>query len=122
MAEKTFYGLDGKFTDPAVADDFETAERIDKLWVGNLGVYYREGFKTRCIRYSEMDRAFIRIQAVRGRMCCGQANFEYSRKVFVCGGKEYADVMSEDNKAMDLALEAIAAKAPGVKIGFVKEA
>ena len=122
MAEKTFYGLDGKFTDPAVADDFETAERIDKLWVGNLGVYYREGFKTRCIRYSEMDRAFIRIQAVRGRMCCGQANFEYSRMVFVCGGKEYADVMSEDNKAMDRALEAIAAKAPGVKIGFVKEA
>ena len=42
--------------------------------------------------------------------------------VFVCGGKEYADVMTEDNKAMDRALEAIAGKAPNVKIGFVKEA
>ena len=121
MAEKTFYGLDGKFSDPAVAEDFETAERIDKLWVGSLGVYYRDGFRTRCIRYDQMERAFIRIQAVRGRMCCGQANFEYSRMVFVCGGKEYADVMTEDNKAMDRALEAIAAKAPNVKIGFVKE-
>lgn len=122
MAEKVFAGLEGKLSGPEYDRDFESAERIDKLWVGSLGVYYKDGFKTRCIRYSEMERAFIRIQGVKSRMCCGQANFEYSRMVFVCGGKEYADVMTEDNKAMDRALEVIAKKAPELQIGFVKEA
>ena len=52
-------------------------------------------------------------------MCCGQANFNYFRVVFVHGGKEVADYMSEKEKEMDDALAASAAH--GVPTGFVKE-
>lgn len=51
-------------------------------------------------------------------MCCGQANFNYFRLVFVKDGKEFADVMSENEKAMDDALAEIAAH--GVAVGYVK--
>ena len=119
MAEKRFTGTDGIIETPEVSKDYDSAAVFEKLRVGDLGVYFRDGLRTRFIAYDRMDRAFIRIQETRGRMCCGQANFQYYRVVFVVDGKEYANYMSEKEKLMDYALEAIADH--GVATGFVRE-
>ena len=79
MAEKKFAGVKGTVENEAVSADFEAAQSFDKIYVGRLGVYYRDGFKTRYIAFEEMERAFLRVQEVRGRMCCGQAFFAYFR-------------------------------------------
>lgn len=118
MAEKKFAGVNGAVETAETGADFESAKVFDKLRVGELGVYFRDGLKTRYIPYDYIDRAFIRVQETRGRMCCGQANWYYYRIVFVHGGKEFADYMSEKEKDMDDALAAIAAH--GVTTGFVK--
>ncbi len=117
MAERRFIGPDGPVEGPELEADYAGAQVFDKLKVGRLGVYYRDGFKTRFFAYDKLERAFIRVQEVRGRLCCGQAHFAYFRMVLVCGGKEYQDVMSEDEKLMDEALAAIAANAPELPIG-----
>ena len=104
---------------PEANADYENAEVYDKLRVGGLGVYFRDGLKTRFIPYEYMERAFIRIQATSARMCCGQANFDYYRLVFVHDGKEFANYMSEKEKEMDGALARIAAH--GVTTGFIKD-
>ena len=88
--------------------------------VGARGVYYRDGLRIRHLAYDEMERAFIRVQEVRGRMCCGQATFAYFRPVFLVGGKEYAEYMSEDEKAMDAALAKLHELAPEVPVGVEK--
>ena len=62
--------------------------------------------------YTLLERVFIRIQEVNGRMCCGNTVFAYYRLVFVVNGKEIADTISEDEKAMDDALALIKANAP----------
>lgn len=121
MADKKFTGINGVVDNAEVNADFESAVVFDKVRVGKLGVYYRDMLKTRFMDYSLLERVFIRIQAVNGRMCCGTANFEYYRLVFVVNGKEIGDVISENEKAMDDALALIAKNAPNVKIGFVKE-
>ena len=118
MAEKKFAGVNGAVETPEVNADYESAKVFDKLRVGELGVFFRDGLKTRFIPYDYMDRAVIRVQETRGRMCCGQANWYYYRIVFVHGNKEFADYMSEKEKDMDDALAAIAAH--GVTTGFVK--
>ena len=118
MAEKKFAGVNGAVETPEVNADYESAKVFDKLRVGELGVFFRDGLKTRFIPYDYMARAFIRVQETRGRMCCGQANWYYYRIVFVHGNKEFADYMSEKEKDMDDALAAIAAY--GVTTGFVK--
>lgn len=122
MAEKRFFGpVEG--LDPAALDaDRDSAAVFDKLRVGRLAVYYRDGFRVKAIPYSRMERAFIRVQQVRGRMCCGETAFFYYRMVFLVDGKEFAEYMSEDEKAMDAALAAIHEAAPEVPVGFVKEA
>jgi len=112
MAEKKFAGINGTVERPQVTADYEAAQVFDKVRVGKLGVYFRDGFKTRFMDYSLLERVFIRIQEVNGRMCCGNTIFAYYRLVFVVNGKETADVISENEKAMDDALAAIKANAP----------
>ena len=66
-----------------------------------LGVFFRVGFRTRFFGYDDFERAFIRVQEVNGRMCCGKAVFSYCRMVLVRDGKEIANYMSENESAMD---------------------
>ena len=120
MAEKKFYGVNGALSSPELSADCEKAESFDKVRVGRLGVYFRDGFRTRFLAYGDFERVFIRIHEVNGKLCCGKAVFHYFRMIFVRGGKEYADVMSEDEAAMDAALARIAELSPETQIGFVK--
>ena len=120
MAEKRFSGMNGPVESAEVAEDYEGAAVFDKLRVGDLGVYFRDGFKTRFLPFDYIHRAFIRVQEVNGKLCCGKAVFSYFRMVFVHDGKEVIDVISENEKAMDDALARIAEK--GVPTGVVAPA
>ena len=117
MAEKKFSTMNGTAETPELNADYENAGAFDRLRVGNLGVYFRDGFKTRFIPYEYIDRAFIRIQQTHARMCCGHTNFDYYRLVFVHDGKEFIDYLSENEKAMDDALSEIASH--GVATGYL---
>ena len=121
MTDKKFTSPSGVVIDPAVTADFESARVFDKAYIGVLGGYYRDGFKLRYVPYPALERAFIRIQEVNGRFCCGKAVFAYYRLVLVVDGTEWGDIMSEDEKAMDDALAAIAQRSPSTAIGFVKK-
>lgn len=118
MAERKFSTLNGLVDTPELNIDYENAKVFDKLRVGSLGVYFRDGFRIKHIPYDYIDRAFIRVQQTQARMCCGQANFDYFRMVFVHDRKEFTDVLSEKEQAMDDALSEIASH--GVPTGFVK--
>lgn len=110
-----------EFKNTEYANDFSTAKSFEKLKVGRLGVYFRDGLKMRCIPYSDMDGVFIRIHEVNGKLCCGSTVFQYFRMVFVRDGKEFADYICENEKAMDAALEEIGIRAPALQIGFSGE-
>ena len=114
-----FSGIHGRITDPAVAEEYESAGRFDKVRVGDTGVFFPYNLSIKYIPYKYIDRVFIRINEVNGKLCCGKATFQYFRLVFGRDGKEFIDVISENEKAMDDALAAIAKKAPQVAIGFV---
>jgi len=117
MAEKKFAGLTGTVDSPEVAADYEAAQKFERVKIGALGVYYRDGLKTRFIPYDIMERAFLRIQEVNGKLCCGSTTFAYYHLLFVVDGKEYGDILSENEQLMRDALAAIAKAAPNLKIG-----
>ena len=123
MSERKFAGVNGAVTSSDVCADYKAAELFDKVKVGKLGVYFRDGLRTRFLAYGDFERVFIRIHEVNGKLCCGKAVFQYFRLVFVRGGKEYADVISENEALMDRALARIAERSPSTLIGFpAKEA
>lgn len=121
MAEKKFAMPDGAVQGAELTADYESAQKFDAVRVGKLGVYYRSGLKTVFLAYPTLERAFIRIQEVNGRMCCGSTTFAYYRLVLIRGGKEYAEVMSESESAMDAALAAIHENAPELPIGVADQ-
>ena len=121
MAEKKFSGPIEGLDPAALAADYENGELFEKLRLGRLAVYYREGFRVKAIPYEKMERAFIRVQQVRGRMCCGETAFVYFRMVFLVGGRELAEYLSEDEKAMDAALARLHELAPQVPVGVEKK-
>ncbi len=118
MADKKFSGPAEGLDPAALTADYESAQLFDKLRVGRLAVYYRDGFRIKAIPYSKMERAFIRVQQVRGRLCCGETTFVYFRMVFLVDGKEICDNISEDEKLMDAALAKIHEMAPDVPVGL----
>ena len=77
MAEKRFYTPQGAAESAELTADHAAAEKFDRVRVGALGVYFREGLKTRFVPYSYMELAFIRIQEVNARVCCGSTCFAY---------------------------------------------
>ncbi len=117
MADKKFAGVSGTVDSVEVNTDYSEAAVFDKVRVGRLGLYFKEGLKTRFVPYDYLERVFIRINEVNGKLCCGTATFAYFRLVLVHEGKEFADVISENEKAMDEALALIAKRAPAVAIG-----
>jgi len=121
MANKKFRGVNGAVEISGLTEDFENAKRFDTVWVGELGVYYKSGFKTMFIAYSELDRVFIRVQEVNGKLCCGKASFFYYRLVFVVNGKEYSEGMTENEELFDEALALIGEKAPAVALGVARK-
>ena len=100
-----------------LTEDYGKAEAFERIRIGDLGVYYPSGFRTKFIAFDELEQAFIRIHEVDGKLCCGKATFYYYRLVLVVNGKENTDIMSENEGMMDQALAAIARKSPGTKIG-----
>lgn len=120
MAEKKFAGLTGTVESAEAAADYESAAKYERVKVGKLGVYYRDGLKTRFIPYTDMERAFIRVQEVNGKLCCGNTTFAYYHLIFIVNGKECGDILSEDEKIMKDALAAISQAAPELAIGVAK--
>lgn len=103
-----FNSPEGKLDSAALSTEYEEAEKYGKLRVGSTGVFFPEGLGVKYIPFSFIDRAFIRIHEVNGKLCCGSTVFQYFRMVFMHDGKEYADFINEDEPAMDAALAAMA--------------
>lgn len=120
MAEKKFYTPNGVTQNTALTADYQNAEKFDSARVGRLGVYYRDGLRTKFMAFDTLERAFIRIQEVTGKMCCGSVTFNYYRLVLVREGKEYTDILSESEKAIDAALAKIHEFAPALAIGVAE--
>ena len=120
MAAKVFVGINGKVESDEVIRDFEDSTKLDTVYVGKLGVYFRDLLKIRFMDYSLLERVFIRVQEVNLKTCCGGSTGIYYRLVFAAGGREICDVPSENGKAMDEALALIRENAPEIAIGFVK--
>ena len=118
MAAKVFTGINGKVDSAEVNSDYENSTRFDKVQVGKLGIYFRDGFKIRFMDYSLLERVFIRVQEVNLKTCCGGSTSAYYRLVFVSGGREIGEVFSENEKALDAALALIHENAPYIAIGY----
>ena len=66
---KKFFGIDGAVESAELLSDYEQAQKFDRLRVGKLGAYFRDGLRLRYLDYSKLERVFIRVQEVNLKTC-----------------------------------------------------
>jgi hypothetical protein len=106
--------------DAALTDDFWAADKIGPFRVGKTAFYYRDGLKKRCIPLADIDQAFMRVEPVPTRCCCCKLDFEIYRLVVCSGGKELADIRTEDEGLVDKVQAVLKSRNPEIKLGYKK--
>ena len=102
--------------------DYAQARSFGKLRLGERCVYFRKFSGTTYLPYSRIDRAWLRQEEVKARLCCGTANFDQFYVVMVCAGGQECRGHMEDKSTGQACLNYIAAQEPSIGIGYTSKA
>lgn len=103
-----------KISEEVLKQDYQTAIKQENVKLGEACFYINHTFTAEYAVYGEIERAFRRIEDVRGKLCCGVTNYEIHHLILEIGSRE-ADVMFENKDTAKAALEWILEKNPAVK-------
>lgn len=81
---------------------------------------YRKGLKTYKLSYPEISKAYLRIEEVKGRLCCGVANFDL---YFLMLQTKAGELLKLEIPSQELAkemLKELEAKNPAIEVGYKK--
>lgn len=92
-----------------------------KIKLGEERLEYKKGFKWYMLPYSEISHAFLRIEEVNGKLCCGVASFDmYFLMLNTKKGEEIRIEVSSRESAKEM-LAVIEKKNPEAEIGYKKQ-
>ena len=115
-----FKGVDKKhIDDPEHVADYQSAQAIGRVRLGELCLYYQDLGKKYYVPYDHIERAFCRISECQPD---DSPAYYYYRLILVHGGKEFANLIFNDEADVDKLLELIKEINPQVAIGYVPPA
>ena len=82
---------------------------------------YKRGFKWCVLSYSEITHAYMRIEEVRGRLCCSVANFDMHFLVVKTKSGELIKIEASSIDAVKRVLEELKERNPEIEIGYKKQ-
>lgn len=82
---------------------------------------YKRGFKWHVLPYSEITHAYLRIEEVRGRLCCGVANFDMHFLVVKTKEGEMIKIEASSQEAVKRMLKELEGRNPKIEIGYKKQ-
>ncbi len=112
-----FRGVDKQIiNDDAHIDDYNTAEAIGRVRLGKLCMYYRDLGKKYYVPYEYIDRSFTRINE-----CAPDDGpvIHYYRLILVHAGKEFANLIFEDEKDVDYIHGRLKEIRPEIEYGYI---
>lgn len=92
-----------------------------KIKFGERELTYKRGFKWHTLPYEEITHAYLRIEEVKGRLCCGVANFDMHFLMLKTSAGELVKLEASSQEIVKRMLDELKEKNPNVSIGFKKE-
>lgn len=92
-----------------------------KIKLGEQELTYRRGFKWHTLPYEEITHAYLRIEEVKGRLCCSVANFDMHFLMLKTSAGELLKLEASSQEIVKRMLDELKEKNPNVSIGFKKE-
>lgn len=91
-----------------------------KIKFGERELTYKRGFKWYTLPYEEIAHAYLRIEEVKGRLCCGVANFDMHFLMLKTNAGELLKLEATSQEIVKQMLDELKEKNPNVSIGFKK--
>ena len=79
---------------------------------------YKKGFKWLTIPYDEITQAYLRIEEVNGRLCCGVANFDMYFLMLKTSSNDLIKIECSSRERVKQMLEQLKQKNAEIEIGF----
>jgi hypothetical protein len=111
-----FRGVDKSIlSDEEHRQDYETAESIGRVRLGKLCLYYRDLGKKYYVPYEYIERSFTRISECQPD---DSPAYYYYRIILVHKGKEFANLIINEEEVADRVLERLKEIRPEIQIGL----
>ena len=110
------------FSDEQLQADLLAAQKVGKVRLGELVLFFSRFAGGTCMPYSEVKHAYIRQEEVNAKLCCGRANFDQFFLMLMGSDGKLRKHQVDDMAQGKLALEHIARLNPACQIGYQKPA
>ena len=81
---------------------------------------YRRNLKWHTLPYTEITQAYLRIEEVKGKLCCSVANFDMYFLMLKTKSDELIKIEARSQDIVKQILDELKQKNPNIKIGFNK--
>lgn len=93
-----------------------------KIHLRDNDIEYKKGFKWHIISYDELKQAYLRVEEVNGRLCCGVASFDMFFLMLKTKAEELIKIEASSRDIVKQMLEEIRKKNEDIEIGYKKNA
>lgn len=91
-----------------------------KIKLDEQELVYKKGLKWHALSYKEIVQAYLRIEEVKGTLCCGVANFDMYFLVLKTVKEELIKTEASSKEMVKEMLEILKEKNPMIEIGCKK--
>lgn len=91
-----------------------------KIKIGDSVLTYKKGFKWQTLAISDIAQAYLRIEEVNGKLCCGVASFDMHFLMLKTKEDALLKLEASDRETVETMLQALKEKNPEIKIGYDK--
>ena len=93
-----------------------------KIHITDQSVEYKKGFKWLSLPYTEIIQAYMRIEEVNSKVCCGTANFDMHFLMLKTRSGELLKIPTSSRTLTERMLESLRTIGPHIEIGYKKNA
>ncbi len=97
----------------------EAAIETKKIKLEETQLSYKKGFKWYAVPYNSITNAYMRIEEVKGRLCCGVADFDM-HFLMLKTESGLIKIELESKEIVKAILEKLHCRNPQIKIGYYK--
>lgn len=92
-----------------------------KIKLDDTLLTYKKGLKWNALPYTEITNAYLRIEEVNGRLCCGVASFDMHFLVLKTKSGELIKIEGSSKEIVKEILDVLSQKKSEIVIGFNKD-
>lgn len=96
-----------------------TGKETQKIKLEDSRLVYKKGFKWHTVPYSSIINAYMRIEEVNGRLCCGVASFDM-HFLMLKTASGLIKIELESKNIVKAMLDALHSRNPQIEIGYRK--